>query len=213
MERQAVKKVLALVIVLAVVAAAAFGGYQLRRELAVSYAQPDVGLLVEDEPQPDFVHSEFYGEQRSFTNRVVGADMILSGGGADEGEGTDSYYVPSLGYIRTLFMPEYAHNIIYAPADTEYLSVSCSQGEMRKRPHSVAVYRLSLETAESLPLSPEGWEYETTLLPLDVYGTKVQLEKRGGSYRIYEPELNCVYVCRSVWDNGVIEHAWIVMEE
>ena len=56
-------------------------------------------------------------------------------------------------------------------------------------------------------------QYETTILPLEEYGTKVQLEKHGGSYRIYEPEINCVYVCRSVWDNGVIEHAWIVMEE
>ncbi len=210
----ALKKLLISVCVLVVIAAAAFGGYQLRRELTVSYARPEVELLVEDEAQPDFVYSEFYGEQMSFMNRVIGSDMILSGGGgADEGAGTDSYYLPSLGHIRTLFMPEYAHNIIYAPADTEYLSVSCSQGEMRKRPHSVAVYRLSLETAESLPAGPDDWEYETTLLPPEVYGTKVQLEKRGGNYRIYEPELNCVYVCRSVWDNGVIEHAWLVMEE
>ena len=214
MKNRAAKKALIFAIVLVVIAAGAFGGHQLRRELTVSYAWPDVVLLVEDEPQPDFVHSEFYGEQRSFMNRVVGGDMILSGGGgADEGVGTDSYYLPSLGHIRTLFMPEYAHNIIYAPADTEYLSVSCSQSEMRKRPHSVAVYRLSLETAESLPAGPDDWEYETTILPLEEYGTKVQLEKHGGSYRIYEPEINCVYVCRSVWDNGVIEHAWIVMEE
>ena len=210
----ALKKLLISVCVLVVIAAAAFGGYQLRRELTVSYARPEVELLVEDEAQPDFVYSEFYGEQMSFMNRVIGSDMILSGGGgADEGAGTDSYYLPSLGHIRTLFMPEYAHNIIYAPADTEYLSVSCSQGEMRKRPHSVAVYRLSLETAESLPAGPDDWEYETTLLPPEGYGSKVQLEKRGGNYRIYEPELNCVYVCRSVWDNGVIEHAWLVMEE
>lgn len=47
---------------------------------------------------------------------------------------------------------------------------------------------------------------------MEEYGTKVQLEKRGGSYRIYEPELNCVYVCRSVWDSGIVESAWIVRE-
>ena len=75
MKNRAAKKALIFAIVLVVIAAAAFGGHQLRRELTVSYAWPDVVLLVEDEPQPDFVHSEFYGEQRSFMNRVVGGDM------------------------------------------------------------------------------------------------------------------------------------------
>lgn len=213
MKNRAARKILAPVVVLAVLAAAVFGGHQLRRELTVSYDRPDVELLVEDEPQPDFVYSEFYGNEMSFMNYSVGADMLFTDGTGDEGNAGDSYYIPSLGEIRALFMPEHEHWVICAPADTEYLSVSCSQGEMKKAPNSVAVYMLSLETAESLPLSPEDWEYNSTLLPLEVYGIRVPLEKRGGDYRIYEPELNCVYVCRSVWDNGVIEHAWLVMEE
>ena len=64
---------------------------------------------------------------------------------------------------------------------------------------------------EKLPQHP--WDDGTTLLPPAAYGTEVPLEKHGGSYRIYEPELDCVYVCRSVWDNGVAEHAWLVTEE
>lgn len=208
MQNRAVKRVLAALAVLIVLTAAAFGAHQLRRELTACFEWPDVELLVEDEPQPDYVYSEYYGGDRFFVNICTGADLLFR-----DKRGTDSYYVPSLEYIGMLFMPEYAHCVIRAPSDTEYLSISCSQGEMRKRPHSVAVYRLSLETAESLPAGPDDWEYETTLLPMEVYGAEVQLEKRGGSYRIYEPELNCVYVCRSVWDNGVIEHAWIVMEE
>ena len=167
---------------------------------------PDVELLVEDEPQPDYAYSEFYGGDRPFVNICTGADLRFDAQG-----GAGSYYVPSLEYIGMLFMPEYAHCVIRAPSDTEYLSISCSQGGLDKGPRSVSVYRLSLETAEKLPQHP--WDDGTTLLPPAAYGTEVPLEKHGGSYRIYEPELDCVYVCRSVWDNGVAEHAWLVTEE
>ena len=206
MQNRAVKRVLAALAVLIVLAAAAFGAHQLRRELTACFEWPDVELLVEDEPQPDYSYSEFYGGDRPFVNICTGADLLFDAQG-----GAGSYYVPSLEYIGMLFMPEYAHCVIRAPSDTEYLSISCSQGGMNKGPRSVSVYRLSLETAEKLP-QPSRDDDTTLLLPA-VYGTEVPLEKHGGTYRIYEPELDCVYVCRSVWDNGVAEYAWLVMQE
>lgn len=206
MQNRAVKHVLAALVVLIVLAAAAFGAHQLRRELTACFEWPAVELLVENEPQPDYVYSEFYGGDRPFVNICTGADLLFR-----DKRGTDYYYVPSLEYIGMLFMPEYAHCVIYASPDTEYLSISCSQGRMNKEPRSVSVYRLSIETAEKLPQPSR--DDDTTLLPPAVYGTEVSLEKHGGTYRIYEPELDCVYVCRSVWDNGVAEYAWLVMEE
>lgn len=206
MQNRAVKHVLAALVVLIVLAAAAFGAHQLRRELTACFEWPAVELLVENEPQPDYVYSEFYGGDRPFVNICTGANLLFR-----DKRGTDYYYVPSLEYIGMLFMPEYAHCVIYASPDTEYLSISCSQGRMNKEPRSVSVYRLSIETAEKLPQPSR--DDDTTLLPPAVYGTEVSLEEHGGTYRIYEPELDCVYVCRSVWDNGVAEYAWLVMEE
>lgn len=147
MQNRAVKRVLAALAVLIVLAAAAFGAHQLRRELTACFEWPDVELLVEDEPQPDYTYSEYYGGDRPFVNICTGADLLFR-----DKRGTDYYYVPSLEYIGMLFMPEYAHCVIRAPSDTEYLSISCSQGGLDKGP-------------------------------------------------------------RSVWDNGVAEHAWLVTEE
>ena len=199
-------RIIAAPVLVLVLALAVFAAHQLRRELTACFEWPDVELLVEDEPQPDYAYSEYYGGDRPFVNICTGADLLFR-----DKRGTDYYYVPSLEYIGMLFMPEYAHCVIRAPSDTEYLSISCSQGGLDKGPRSVSVYRLSIETAEKLPQHP--WDDGTTLLPPAAYGTEVPLEKHGGSYCIYEPELDCVYVCRSVWDNGVAEHAWLVTEE
>ena len=185
-------RIIAAPVLVLVLALAVFAAHQLRRELTACFEWPDVELLVEDEPQPDYAYSEYYGGDRPFVSICTGADLLFDA----QGE-AGSYYVPSLEYIGMLFMPEYAHCVIYAPLD--------------KGPRSVSVYRLSIETAEKLPQHP--WDDGTTLLPPAAYGTEVPLEKHGGSYRIYEPELDCVYVCRSVWDNGVAEHAWLVTEE
>ncbi len=175
-------RIIAAPVLVLVLALAVFAAHQLRRELTACFEWPDVELLVEDEPQPDYAYSEFYGGDRPFVNICTGADLLFR-----DKRGTDYYYVPSLE------------------------SISCSQGGLDKGPRSVSVYRLSIETAEKLPQHP--WDDGTTLLPPAAYGTEVPLEKHGGSYRIYEPELDCVYVCRSVWDNGVAEHAWLVTEE
>lgn len=164
MQNRAVKRVLAALAVLIVLTAAAFGAHQLRRELTACFEWPDVELLVEDEPQPDYAYSEFYGGDRPFVNICTGADLLFR-----DKRGTDYYYVPSLEYIGMLFMPEYAHCVIRAPSDTEYLSISCSQGGLDKGPRSVSVYRLSIETAEKLPQHP--WDDGTTLLPPATYGT------------------------------------------
>ena len=142
-------RIIAAPVLVLVHALAVFAAHQLRRELTACFEWPDVELLVEDEPQPDYAYSEYYGGDRPFVNICTGADLLFR-----DKRGTDYYYVPSLEYIGMLFMPEYAHCVIRAPSDTEYLSISCSQGGLDKGPRSVSVYRLSIETAEKLPQHP-----------------------------------------------------------
>ena len=124
-------RIIAAPVLVLVLALAVFAAHQLRRELTACFEWPDVELLVEDEPQPDYAYSEYYGGDRPFVNICTGADLLFR-----DKRGTDYYYVPSLEYIGMLFMPEYAHCVIRAPSDTEYLSISCSQGGLDKGPRS-----------------------------------------------------------------------------
>ena len=138
-------RIIAAPVLVLVLALAVFAAHQLRRELTACFEWPDVELL---EPQPDYAYSEYYGGDRPFVNICTGADLLFDA----QGE-AGSYYVPSLEYIGMLFMPEYAHCVIYAPLETEYLSISCSQGGLDKGPRSVSVYRLSIprRSCRSIP--------------------------------------------------------------
>lgn len=124
-------RIIAAPVLVLVLALAVFAAHQLRRELTACFEWPDVELLVEDEPQPDYAYSEYYGGDRPFVNICTGADLLFR-----DKRGTDYYYVPSLEYIGMLFMPEYAHCVIRAPSDTEYLSISCSRGGLDKGPEA-----------------------------------------------------------------------------
>ncbi len=112
------------------------------------------------------------------------------------------FHIPTLHGLWQLDEP-YAQSTIKMESEDEYLSIFCATGKLRKRPSNILVFRFDLSVVEGEPGTAPDWSE----------GTEVPLERHGNYYRIYNPERNCVYVARTVWDDGVLEDAWIVLDE
>lgn len=144
--------------------------------------------------QDDHRHTEIQG-------LLVGSDLVYNWDGGEN----EQQYIPSLHGVWQLDEP-YAQSTVLLSEDVKYISIFCAHetvGGFLKQPHSIYALRfdqsvVSLEPGES----PEWFE-----------GVEVPLKRRGQTYRIEEPMVNSVYVVRTVWDSGVLEHAWLILEE
>ena len=151
-----------------------------------------VALLVDD---------EFPDSRRQSGGRPVGFDYV-----ARDEDHLVRDYMPSLGGLWMLGDEVYGRtaDIVEFPASSEYLAFTfLKNGERTETmPNSAAIFRFDLEVLNYEPGTAPEW----------TDGEEVPYKKRGDSLRVYSPELNCVYVCRSVWDSGIVESAWIVRE-
>ena len=131
----------------------------------------------------------------------VGADYMYNWDGGH----MDHHYIPSLHGVWQLDEP-YAQSTIRANGDIEYISLTCTQetiGGFSKRPHNIYAVRFDQSVVSAAPGTCEDW----------ANGEEAVLEKHGKSYHLMNPQINSVYVVRTVWDHGVLEHAWLIVEE
>ena len=138
---------------------------------------------------------------REIQGHIVGADFMYNWDGGQ----MDHHYIPSLHGVWQLDEP-YAQSTIRANGDIEYISLSCTQetiGGFSKQPNSLYAVRFDQSVVSAAPGTCEDW----------TDGEEVILEKHGKSYRLMNPQINSVYVVRTVWDHGVLEHGWLIIEE
>ena len=138
---------------------------------------------------------------REIQGHPVGADFMYNWDGGH----MDHHYIPSLHGIWQLDEP-YSQSAIRVNGDIEYISLSCTQetiGGFPKQPHSIYAVRFDQSVVSSAPGESEDW----------ADGEEVVLEKHGKSYLLMNPQINSVYVVRTVWDHGVLEHAWLIVKE
>ena len=113
--------------------------------------------------------------------------------------------------MDTFMMEKRPNDIIYSDG-VECMTMDCHVGKLEKAPYSFTVYRMTIDELGALSVSPEQAR-DSAISPLDTFAERVEVQKRGTEYRIYDPELNCVYIARSVSDGGVYYFAWLLMEE
>lgn len=131
----------------------------------------------------------------------VGADLVYNWDGGQK----EQYYLPSLHGVWQLDEP-YAQSTVLLNEDVEYISIFCAHetvGGFVKQPHSIYAFRFDQSLVYLEPGESPEW----------AEGVEVPLNRHGKTYRIEEPMANSVYVVRTVWDSGVLEHAWLVLEE
>ncbi len=130
---------------------------------------------------------------------LVGANFIFYTSGS-------SYQyedIPSLQGIWQLGEPYAKRASITLNNNTEYISVFCADGKLRKPPNDIHVARFNMDVVTGKPGSTPDWSD----------GIEVSLELHGNFYRIYDPVPDSVYVARTVWDHGVLEYAWVLAME
>ena len=176
-------------------ALAVFAAHQLRRELtAVLLEWPDVELLVEDEPQPDYAYSDILRRGQALCEHLHRRRPAFPRQARDR-----LLLRPLAGiYRHALYAGIRTFRVIRAPSDTEYLSISCSQGGLDKGPllKRLAVPPFDRNRGEAAAAS------RTTARRCCLRqrtGRRSRSRSTADLSRIYEPELDCVYVCRSVW--------------
>lgn len=115
------------------------------------------------------------------------------------------YYIPSLQGVWQLD-EAYAQSSVQVRSNTNFLTLTCyhkTVGGFQTLPHSIYAVRFDQSVVSMHPGESLEWSE----------GEMVILELHGTSYQIKNPQVNSVYVVRTTWDNGVLEHAWIITEE
>lgn len=98
--------------------------------------------------------------------------------------------------------PEYSWTTVIAIGDADYISIFCAYGKLKEIPNDIVVMRFDMELAEAKPGTQIDWSK----------GTIVNVERHGNFYRINEPVPESIYVARTVWDHGVLEYGWVVVQ-
>lgn len=140
-------------------------------------------------------------KQMEIQGHPVGADLVHNWDGGQK----EQYYIPSLHGVWQLDEP-YAQSTILLNEDAEYISLYCAHETVSgflKQPHSIYAIRFDQSVVSVEPGESADWSE----------GVEVPLVRHGETYRIEKPLINSVYVVRTVWDSGVLEHAWLVLEK
>lgn len=130
---------------------------------------------------------------------LVGANYSIYDGEGEED--TVLYTIPSFQGLWQLDEPNITVAIITISDATECISVFCSNGKLKQLPNDILVMRFDLDVVNANPAQTTDWKD----------GIKLNVERHGNYYRIYGPVPNSVYVARTVWNEGVLEHGWIIV--
>ncbi len=131
----------------------------------------------------------------------VGADYLYVGWSGN----MEQFCIPSLQGVWQLDEP-YERSVVKIDDGLSFVTLSCTHetdGTIFGQPRRIDAVRFDQSVITLLPSDDLVWED----------GTEVPVEKHGKTYRIMNPEVNSVYVIRTVWDSGVLEHAWLTIEE
>lgn len=125
----------------------------------------------------------------------VGANYVYCNDGNYQYEN-----IPSLQGVWQLDEPYAERSSIEIENDTKFVSIFCAVGTLRRLPNSISIVRFDQSVVEGNPGTSPDWSE----------GEIVSYERHGNYYRIYNPTPG-VYVARTVWDNGVLENAWLLI--
>ncbi len=111
--------------------------------------------------------------------------------------------IPSLQGIWQLDESYASKATVIISENTRFLSFFCAIGRLSKTPLSVSVARFDTSVIENSTNNSLTWDD----------GELLELKRKGNSFRTCAPIVEGVYVLRTVWENGVLEKAWLVMME
>ena len=200
------RRALVAVSIIAALLLAGFAISRLYRLLTPCFDIPDFEVYIDGEPA---------WKQIGFVS--VGSDINYYDSYRDGDKATHilpsdySVQIWNMWGMDTLLMENRPNDVIYSDG-VECMTMDCHVGKLKKAPYSFTVYRITIDELRALPVSPEQAR-DSAVSPLDTFAERVEVQKRGTEYRIYDPELNCAYIARSVSDGGVYYYAWLLMEE
>ena len=127
----------------------------------------------------------------------VGANFIYNVDGEKQ-----HFNIPSLQGLWQLDETYAEKSTIEIDTNVEDISVFCAIGKLKKTPNDIMIARFDESVMEGEEDSSPEWSE----------GEEVSFERHGNFYRIHNPKPG-IYVARTVWNDGVLENAWVVKQK
>ena len=148
-------------------------------------------------PHIQMVVNQDRSNETAPNGHYVGANFIYNVDGEKQ-----HFNIPSLQGLWQLDESYAEQSTIQIDADIEYVSIFCAIGKLKKTPNDILVVRFDESIMEREEGSSPDWSE----------GEEVSFERHGNFYRINTPKPG-IYVARTVWDDGVLENAWVIRQK